>query len=64
MLLNKTRIVAGFGRRRQIISNTLAALREDPMLGLFADKKIEPTRFSIALADDMGIKKETAKDHS
>jgi hypothetical protein len=53
----ETRIVAGFGRRRQTTSNTLAALREDPTLGLLIDNKIEPTRFSIALADDMGIKK-------
>jgi hypothetical protein len=54
--LEETRIVAGFGRRCQITSNTLAALREDPLLGLLTDKKIEPTRISIALADDMGIK--------
>ncbi len=51
------RIDASFGRRRETTSNTLAALREDPSLGLLADNRVDPTRFTIALTTDMGVKK-------
>jgi hypothetical protein len=45
--LEETRIVTGFGRRRQITSNTLAALRKDPMLGLLTDKKSNQQDFRL-----------------
>ena len=53
---DSTRIEASFDRRRDTTSNTLAALRENPSLGLWPDIQVNPRRFAIALTTDMGIK--------